>query len=94
MDEAHQRLHAVVRGRVQGVYFRQNTGDQAARLGLSGWVRNRPDGSVEVLAEGTEAALQELLAYLRRGPPEAWVTGVQADWSPGLGEFRDFDVRW
>ena len=70
----------VVRGRVQGVGFRAFTWRAAVRLGLSGWVRNRRDGSVEVVAAGPEAALEALAAELRRGPGAADVTGVA--WQP------------
>jgi acylphosphatase len=67
----------VVRGRVQGVFFRQSTVDQARSLGLSGWVRNRADGCVEGVACGPAAALAQLRAWLQRGPPAAQVEGVE-----------------
>lgn len=70
----------IVTGRVQGVYFRQSTRDQAASLGLTGWVRNLPDGSVEGMACGTPAALEQLNSWLRRGPPAAKVDAVE--WEP------------
>jgi acylphosphatase len=94
MTEKHQRLHAIVRGRVQGVNFRYTTQAEAARLGLTGWVRNLRDGSVEVLAEGPRPALDQLHTFLQRGPPAAAVSEVRAEWSPATGEFRDFDLRW
>ena len=75
---ANRRIHAQVRGRVQGVYFRQSTRDEAKRLGLSGWVRNRWDGSVELEAIGESAAIDALLKWLRHGPELAVVQGV--DW--------------
>ena len=86
------RVRAVVRGRVQGVAFRAATLDQARRLGgLSGWVKNLPDRSVEVLAEGARADVEALLAWCRHGPPAARVDDVQVTWlarggerSPGL----------
>ena len=65
-----------VRGRVQGVFYRASTQQKARELGITGWARNLPDGSVEVLACGGEAALEELLAWLRVGPPHARVDGV------------------
>ena len=80
-----RRLHAVVLGRVQGVGYRATTIDEARRLGLAGWVRNRVDGSVEVLAEGTEAKLNLLLAYLHRGPWGAHVKSVAVDWEDAQG---------
>ena len=93
-ESGNARVLALVRGRVQGVFFRDFTEDQARRLGLYGWVRNLPDGrTVEVVAEGHRAALEELLAHLRRGPPGAHVTGVEVDWEAATGEFHTFGVR-
>jgi acylphosphatase len=67
----------VVRGRVQGVFFRQSTVEQARTLGITGWVRNREDGCVEGLASGTPAALEQLRGWLKQGPPSARVEGVE-----------------
>ncbi len=75
-------LHAVVSGRVQGVFFRAWTRDKARSLQLSGWVRNLPDKRVEVLAQGEASALNKLLAKLHQGPPLARVDQVES-------EFRD-----
>ncbi len=66
----------VVRGRVQGVWFRASTREEAQRLGLNGEVRNRPDGTVEVWAEGEPAAVEQLIAWCGHGPPLAEVVGV------------------
>ncbi len=88
------RLHAVVEGVVQGVNFRHYTTLTARRLGLTGWVANRPDGSVEVVAEGPRAAVQELLAFLHEGPPSAIVERVTPRWSQASGEFREFRVAY
>jgi acylphosphatase len=87
------RIRAVIRGRVQGVFFRGFTERSAAALGLQGWVRNRPDGSVEVLAEGSRADLQALLAALGRGPAAARVDAVETEWLEASGEFPDFRIR-
>lgn len=89
-----QRLHAIVRGRVQGVNFRATTSRQAATLGLTGWVRNRSDGSVEVVAEGAKAQLQSLRQFLNEGPPAANVTSVDTSWEKPTGEFDRFRVRF
>jgi len=70
--------HIRVSGRVQGVGYRAAIGDQAARLGVTGWVRNRADGSVEALAQGSDAGLAALLAWARRGPPAARVERVES----------------
>lgn len=88
-----KQLRVRVVGRVQGVYFRASTRDQARRLGLRGWVRNRDDGAVELLAEGAEAALGQLLAWVRRGPPGAQVEAVEAQWAAATDEDAGFEVR-
>jgi acylphosphatase len=87
------RLHAVIEGYVQGVGFRAFVQDQAIRLGVSGWVRNRWDGSVEVLAEGERLTLEKLLTALYRGPRASQVTGVNPEWLPASGEFSGFRVQ-
>ena len=88
------RLHAVVRGRVQGVGFRNWVYSQAKLLRVTGWVENTGDGGVAVLAEAHEATLQELLVELHRGPRLAKVTGVEVTWSTlGVGEFSEFVIR-
>jgi len=70
------RLHVLVRGRVQGVGFRWHVREAARRLGLAGWVRNRPDGTVEVAAEGSDELLQLLQNELWKGPPGAVVASL------------------
>jgi acylphosphatase len=94
MAEKKERLHAIVSGAVQGVYFRSTTETRARQLGLAGWVKNLSDGSVEVVAEGPHSALLQLLEFLREGPPEAMVADVREEWSPASGEFGYFEVRW
>jgi acylphosphatase len=89
-----RRVELRVYGIVQGVFFRASTRDEAARLGLGGWVRNRPDGSVEVLAEGDEPALRRLVAFCREGPPGARVERVEEQWGGGTGEFDHFRVSY
>ena len=88
-----QRLHAIVRGHVQGVSFRYDTLRKALEIGVTGWVRNLPDGSVEVTAEGDRTQLQRLLDYLRRGPPAARVSDVQTEWSTAAGSFERFEIH-
>jgi acylphosphatase len=85
-------FHAVVSGRVQGVGFRYTAVRQARALGIAGLVANLPDGSVAVDAEGSAADLDRMLAWLRRGPPGAYVREVLVDWVPWTGRFRGFDV--
>jgi acylphosphatase len=84
------RVHLRIYGQVQGVFFRASTEAEARRLGLTGWVRNRPDGSVEVVAEGPKAKLEELLAWCRHGPPRAQVDRVEVEWGEAGGEFSGF----
>lgn len=92
-DETNSRLHATIIGRVQGVSFRYFVVDQAESLNLYGWVRNRWDNSVEVIAEGSRQKLESLLQALREGPPMAKVADVYFDWQPYTGEFLDFRIR-
>ena len=93
MSAQPERLHAVVRGQVQGVSFRYYTQAAAQRQSLTGWVRNRRDGTVEVIAEGPRAALEHLLTFLQHGPADARVAAVSPTWSPATGEFRRFDIQ-
>jgi|SRR5579884_1495447 acylphosphatase len=86
------RLRAVVHGLVQGVGFRYFVLDRARAAGLRGWVRNRPDGSVECLAEGPRQALEVLVDDLRRGPRPARVTEVELDWETARGDLPGFRV--
>ena len=88
------RLHAVVKGRVQGVSFRYYTQQRARQLGLVGYVRNQWDGNVEVVAEGSKDDLSELLAFLRVGPRAAFVTEVDTQWPAPSGSFDRFEVRY
>ncbi|RIK44748.1 MAG: acylphosphatase [Chloroflexi bacterium] len=89
-----KRIIATVHGIVQGVSFREYTRREATRLRLTGWVANQPDGTVKVVAEGAEAALQQLVQWLRRGPPAARVDQVEVVWSETTGEFHQFGIRW
>lgn len=87
-----RRVRAIVHGRVQGVSYRASTAREAQRLGLAGWVKNLPDGSVELEAEGDTTRVTELLAWCAHGPPAARVDRVDADDRPPTGELG-FVVR-
>lgn len=89
-----QRLHARVHGRVQGVSFRHYTTQQARMLGLTGWVANRADRTVEVVAEGDKPSLDALLRWLHQGPPAARVIRVEHEWLQASGEFTRFQVDY
>ena len=88
------RLSAIVHGRVQGVGFRFFAQLRASELGLTGYVRNRWDGAVEVVAEGEEDAVRRLLGELRVGPRSAIVDRVDVQWGDYTGEFKYFGVRF
>lgn len=89
-----KRLHVTVRGQVQGVYFRTSARNRARQLGVNGWVRNCPDGSVELVAEGEEERLTQLLAWCHGGPPGAVVTDLEIQWQDATGEFFGFMIRY
>jgi acylphosphatase len=87
-----KQVQLFVRGRVQGVFFRASTQREAKRLGLTGWVKNRPDGGVEILAEGEEDGLKELIGWANRGPTAARVERVDVRWRSFVGDFFDFRI--
>lgn len=86
-------IHCCVSGLVQGVFFRAATREEAKRLGVTGWVRNLPDGRVEVLACGDRARLDALLEWLHEGPPHASVSAVDVEWRETGEDHPDFEVR-
>ncbi len=87
-----KRHHLWISGRVQGVFFRANTAKQARSLGLTGWVRNLPDGRVETVFEGDGPAVEAMLAWCRTGQPPARVDRVEvAEEQPGAG-YADFTI--
>ena len=88
------RLHAFITGRVQGVFFRAETRQQALLLGVTGWVRNMPDCRVEVLAEGENSCVRQLLDWCRTGPPHAAVDHVEELPEPYTGQFDSFSITF
>ncbi len=93
MDSVGRRW--LVEGRVQGVFFRQSTCEEARSIGgLTGFVRNLSDGSVEVVAHGAEAGLKRLLAYIHQGPPSARVERVREVDPAPAADLRGFEVCW
>jgi len=87
------RLHVFITGRVQGVGFRYSTARQATALGLTGWVRNLPDGRVEAEFEGAKPELEHMLAWCRTGPALAGVTDVELQWESGEACHDRFRLR-
>jgi acylphosphatase len=88
-----RRVHLRIRGRVQGVYFRQSAREQAERLDLRGWVRNLPDGDVEAVAEGPFDAVEAWVRWSHHGPPAARVDAVQVQDLAPEGAPPGFEVR-
>lgn len=87
------RVHVFISGRVQGVFFRSNTKDIAEMLGLTGWVRNLPDGRVEAVFEGEEGNVEKMLQWCRKGPEYARVEDVEVIPGQYKGEFNGFALR-
>ncbi|MBX7194230.1 MAG: acylphosphatase [Sandaracinaceae bacterium] len=90
---ALKRIHLVIRGRVQGVYFRASAVREAKRLGLTGWVKNRPDNAVELVAEGEEDQVKDFLAWAQHGPSTARVDKIDTRWRSYTGEFASFTIE-
>lgn len=91
--ENHERAHVHVSGRVQGVFFRDSTRQKARELGLSGWVRNLPDGRVEALFEGPSNRVRQAVQWCEDGTLEAGVENVDADFGEARGDLEGFEVR-
>jgi acylphosphatase len=81
-----KRGHVIVRGRVQGVFFRAEARDRATSLGLGGWVRNNPDGTLEAVFEGEDERVDSIVEWCRRGPALAQVEDVEVSWEQPRGE--------
>jgi acylphosphatase len=94
-DSELAAVHAVVQGRVQGVFFRDSVSRRARELALNGYVRNLPGGeAVEVRAEGERNRLEQLVNYLHKGPAAASVKRVETDWSEYTGDYSSFNIRY
>ena len=88
----HKRYHVYISGRVQGVCFRGNAVRISRTFGVTGWVRNLPDGRVEALFEGDKRVVENMLAWCRQGPPYAYVARVEVEWQAYVGDQTDFRV--
>ena len=93
-DSTIKRVEIIVTGMVQGVFFRATTRDFAKKLALNGIVRNLRDGTVEIIAEGSEEVLNRLIEYAKRGPPSAKVYNIDVKWLEPEGKFRGFKVTY
>lgn len=89
-----KRAHVFVSGRVQGVFYRAETKNNASRLNLTGWARNLPDGRVEAVIEGKEDNVNALIDWCRKGPSFASVTEIEVKEEPYTGAFEDFRIRY
>lgn len=87
-----KQMHLVVSGHVQGVFYRDFVKKTAESLGLKGWVRNNPDKTVEVVAEGKEEELKKLLEKCKKGPGAAKVADIDVKWNDFTGDFREFSI--
>lgn len=91
--KSFKRIHVIVSGRVQGVFFRAETQKKATHLGLKGWVKNCPGGTVEIVTEGPKEQLETLVEWTYHGPEMASVTDVDVEWLDFKNEFRDFTIK-
>ena len=88
------RAHVVIRGRVQGVFFRMNTARAADRFGVFGWARNKRNGTVEAVFEGDKEKVDDVLEWCQTGDAPARVERVDLDWEPYSGEYDSFDITY
>ena len=93
MRVVKSRAHVIVSGRVQGVFFRSTTRDEAESRNVSGWVRNLLDGRVEAVFEGDKESVDQLVEFCRKGPPNAIVRSIEVKWEEYQAEFSGFRVE-
>ena len=86
------RAELIIRGRVQGVFYRQSTREMTNSLGLTGWTKNCPDGSVKAIFEGERELIEAAIEWCRQGPPAAQVSEIEVNWHDFRGEFTDFNI--
>ena len=86
--------HMIVHGLVQGVGFRYHVQRQAAATGVVGYARNRPDGTVEILAEGPRSLVESLISDIKVGPPMSSVRDLKLEWRPATGHYKSFEIRF
>ncbi len=88
------RLHVVIEGNVQGVFFRASTREESCKLGLTGWVKNCPDGRVEAIFEGDTDKIDQMIQWYKKGPPGATVSNVETVREQATGEFDSFTIKY
>ena len=88
------RAHILVSGRVQGVFFRENTQRKAKKLVINGWIKNLSDGKVEAVFEGDKKSVGKIVEWVKNGPILARVESIDIEWQEYLGEFTDFEIRY
>ena len=88
------RAHIFVSGRVQGVWFRENTQKKARKLGVTGWVKNLADGQVEAVFEGEKEQVEAMVNWTKKGPIWAKVNDLNLEWQEYQGEFNNFEIRY
>ncbi len=86
--------HLIISGRVQGVCYRMETRTAASRIGVTGWVRNRPDGTVEAVIEGDAQPVQRMIEWCKQGPPISNVAKVDVRWKDYSGDYSGFDITY
>ncbi len=88
------RLHIVIEGIVQGVFFRAGTIEESRKLGLTGWVKNSPDGRVESVFEGHIYKIEQIVEWCKKGPPGAVVRNVETNWEQVTGDYDTFTIKY
>ena len=88
------KVHVIISGRVQGVWFRASTKSKAEQFGITGWVRNTSDGNVEAVFEGNKKIIEEMLEWCNHGPPLAKVDNIEVEKQPANDEFDKFSFRY
>ena len=88
------RLHIVIEGIVQGVFYRASTIEESSKLGLTGWVKNCPDGRVEAVFEGNTDKIEKILEWCKEGPPGAVVRNVETVWEQATGDYNSFTIKY
>ncbi len=88
------RLHIVIEGKVQGVFFRASTIEKSSKLGLTGWVKNCSDGRVEAVFEGETDKIEQVVEWCKKGPPRAVVRNVETIWEQASGDYDSFTIKY